>query len=229
MAAARSRRGSSSVRQRAAKYPSARARSTSRYMSANLCFTAWNEPIGTPNWWRSFTCPRSRSRIRWQAPTVVSATAVEASSRARRSATDASPAPRSRPPSMRTPSRWIRACLVVGSMGSRGSVSRSPPGTTARRSSPSMRRATATSSAVSPSTTNSLVPARTHPLPSAVAVATTSAGSQVPEPSSMASVPVPSPRATGPRNLDRSSSDPVSRIAGTNCVVVARKGPGAEA
>ena len=165
----------------------------------------------------------------WQAPTVVSATAVAASSRERRIATVASPVPSSRSPSIRTPPRWIRACLVVGSTGSSGSASRSVPGTTARRNSSPTRRAIATSSAVSPSTTKSLVPVRTQPPPSAVAVASTSAGSQVPDPSSTASVPVRSPLATGPRNRNRSSAEPTSRIAGANCVVVARNGPGAAA
>ena len=37
----------------AAKYDSARARSMATCMSAALCWTAWNDPIGTPNCWRA--------------------------------------------------------------------------------------------------------------------------------------------------------------------------------
>ena len=40
------------------------------YMSTALCLTAWNDPIGTPNWWRSLAYSTVMSRIRWDAPTV---------------------------------------------------------------------------------------------------------------------------------------------------------------
>ena len=49
IADARRRRGSSAEMVSAAKYDSARARSVATCMSTALCWTAWNEPMATPN------------------------------------------------------------------------------------------------------------------------------------------------------------------------------------
>jgi hypothetical protein len=48
-AAAVDRRGSSSRIVAAAKMQTPRARCNATNMLASLCFTAWNDPIGTPN------------------------------------------------------------------------------------------------------------------------------------------------------------------------------------
>ncbi len=53
------------------------------YMSTALCLTAWNEPIGTPNWWRSLTYSTVMSRMRCDAPTVGIAQPSVASATAR--------------------------------------------------------------------------------------------------------------------------------------------------
>ena len=61
----------------------ARARSMATYTSTAMCLTAWNEPIGTPNWWRCRMWSSTRSKTRCEAPTIVAARPVSASSRAR--------------------------------------------------------------------------------------------------------------------------------------------------
>ena len=45
-----------------------------------MCLTAWNDPIGTPNCRRSFTCATARSSTRCDAPTVAAASPTTASS-----------------------------------------------------------------------------------------------------------------------------------------------------
>lgn len=54
------------------------ARSIATCVMTALCCTAWNGPIGAPNWWRCLTCSSTRSNTRWQAPTVVTANPVNA-------------------------------------------------------------------------------------------------------------------------------------------------------
>src|SRR5437660_337372 len=52
-------------------------------MSANLCFMAWNDPMGTPNWRRTLAYSRAMSKMLWHVPIVSMATAAVASSTAR--------------------------------------------------------------------------------------------------------------------------------------------------
>ena len=39
-------------------------------MSAHLCLMAWNEPIGRPNWTRTFAYSTDMSRTCWAPPTI---------------------------------------------------------------------------------------------------------------------------------------------------------------
>ena len=70
-------------------------------------------------------------------------------------------------------------------------------------------------------------PTSTTSSPSNVIVASTSAGSNEPVASAIASEPVISPAATAPRKRACWSGVPISRTAGTNCETVASSGPGA--
>ena len=47
-------------------------------MSASLCWIAWNEPIGTPNWTRSLAYASVMSNSRRAVPTISAATATVA-------------------------------------------------------------------------------------------------------------------------------------------------------
>src|SRR5437016_3032231 len=62
----------------AAKYTADRAASTSTRIVAAACLTAWNEPIGTPNWWRCLLYSTARSSIRAIAPKESAATRTAA-------------------------------------------------------------------------------------------------------------------------------------------------------
>ena len=168
-------------------------------MSAILCLTAWNDPMGTPNCRRSLAWSRFNSRIRWHAPSVEAAVPTVASCTARTTASSESEPTSSRSESTLTSSRSMVACRVVASIGSNSRATTASPGTTTTRSPPSMRTTTAISSAVAPSTTKHLIPDRTNESPSRVAEAPIWSRSQVPAPSSTARVPVAPAAATGAR------------------------------
>ena len=50
--------------------------------SASLCWMLWNEPIGTPNWWRALAYSTPRSRAPWASPTSAAAVSTRHSSSA---------------------------------------------------------------------------------------------------------------------------------------------------
>src|SRR5262245_1734093 len=127
--AASVRRSSSSASVSAAKWTSARARSMATYMSTAMCLTAWNDPIGTPNWCRSFTWPSTMSSTRCDAPTIMAERPVTASSRARSTPAGISGPVQTRSaatamPSRATSARWNEPSNVVSRV-----AARSEPGT----------------------------------------------------------------------------------------------------
>ena len=82
--------GSPSASEYAARYTSGRANSSAMRASARWCFTAWNEPIGTPNCWRSFTYSTVISSMRSAEPAQLRGGAAHAAVEARASTAPAS-------------------------------------------------------------------------------------------------------------------------------------------
>ena len=75
------RRPRSSSKIAAAAYVALRASSTRTYMSASRCLTAWNEPIGTPNCWRSSAYADATSSAPCATPTSCAAASTVPTSR----------------------------------------------------------------------------------------------------------------------------------------------------
>src|SRR5207244_3404123 len=151
----------------AAYHTSERDGSTSETISAAMCLSAWNDPIGRPNCWRTFEYSTAISSAR-AAPPRLSA-AMPSAPRSRRRARSGQPAPsrpRSALRSTATSRRWTSPTRRVRSMVSAGRT-RTPGALVSTRNSDTafrpVRAATSSSSAPGTPMTKSFVPARRQP------------------------------------------------------------------
>ena len=182
--------------------------------------TGRSSAASSDDWNNAPHTPTVSSAIPTVASAIVAATAGVAST-----ATAGSPSMRASGTHTPSSSRLPRE-RVPSRLSTRAKVT-SAAGTTNRARVPDARRAATTISSTSAQhSTCRLWPLRTQPSPSRAAVAPMLKGSQRP-PSYRASVPLSLPAATADRKRFTCAAEPASRTAGTNCVIVARKGPGA--
>src|SRR6185437_6092143 len=219
--------GSFSVTARAASSAADLAFSTSTSMLASLCLTAWNDPIGRPNWNLVLAYLTVVSRANSAPPTCSAASATAAMRSVRRSAGQACPAV---PMSLAgVDASSTRASFLVRSMvGSEWTLSPAAPRSTANSDTPaSLRAATRIRVATCASGTNRFTPLSSHPPPDgALACAVIASASQPPCSSLTASVAMVSPLARPGRYAFFASSSPASCSAVAASATVAKNGDG---
>ena len=155
-----------------------RVTSTSQNICAARCFSAWNDPMATPNCLRSFRYCTVRSKASDELPSISAAKPA----RARSSTLSSGSAPPSTRPSTapaptRTSFSVTRAALRLSIIDDRARLTPAASAGTMNRvipsrssAAPEVRATTISWSATCPSSTNRLAPFSTQPSPSRLAV-----------------------------------------------------------
>ena len=138
-------------------------------MSASRCFTAWNEPIGRSNCWRSLAYATARSVVASAKPSICAATSAAPARRQRAaSSASASGAPRGRPSTRCIGVSGSRGSAIGSASNVDGSITHSPASSIATTTSSASRcpittsrsRSTTPTTAASTSPAARWVPAR---------------------------------------------------------------------